>query len=164
MFGKGPLMPFFDNRSMDDWLKSFEQFVNKGMTQFEQYAAQLSFEVDTEETPQDYKIYANLKEYQPKDISIEILNQGLQIKAQNEEAQSVKNSRTGQFHKTRATKKTERFVQVPFTFRNEDVNAQYSNGILMISVNKTDTEAANPVVPIRVVNESDAGDDTGDFE
>jgi HSP20 family molecular chaperone IbpA len=134
------------------------------MTQFEQYAAQLSFDVDTEETSQDYKIYANLKEYQPKDISIEILNQGLQIKAQNEEAQSIKNSKTGTSHKTRATKKTERFVQVPFTFRNEDVNAQYENGMLIISVKKTDGTQTNPVVPINVVTENNAGKDAGDLE
>jgi HSP20 family protein len=154
MFGKGPLMPFFNNRSMDDWLKSFEQFVNKGITQFEQYADQLSFEVETEETPQDYRIYANLKEYQPEDIQIEVLNQGLQIKAQKEEIHSVKNKRTGHFQERKSMKRTERFVQLPFMFRNEDIKAQYNSGILMIAVNKSGGETANPTVPIEVPKEN----------
>lgn len=157
MFGKGPLMPFFNNRSIDDWLKSFEQFVSKGMTQFEQFAEQLSFEVETEETPEDFRIYANLKDYNPEDINIEILNQGLQIKAQREEIHSVQNKRTGQSQQRKATKRTERFVQLPFMFRNEDVNAQYSNGILMIIVHKRDEEAVNPTVPIEVTEDHDAG-------
>jgi HSP20 family protein len=154
MFGKGPLMPFFNNRSMDDWLKSFEQFVNKGITQFEQYADRLSFEVETEETPQDYRIYANLKEYQPEDIQIEVLNQGLQIKAQKEEILSVKNKRTGHFQERKSMKRTERFVQLPFMFRNEDIKAQYNSGILMITVNKSGGETANPTVPIEVPKEN----------
>lgn len=139
---------------MDDWLKSFEKFVNKGLTQFEQYADQLSFEVDIEETPQDYRIYANLKEYQPDDIQIEVLNQGLQIKAQREEFRSMKNKRTGHFQERKATKRTERFVQLPFMFRNEDIKAQYTNGTLMITVNKNDGGMMNPTVPIEVTNEN----------
>jgi HSP20 family protein len=158
MFEKGPLMPFFNNRSMDDWLKSFEQFVNKGITQFEQYADQLSFEVETEETPQDYRIYANLKEYQPEDIQIEVLNQGLQIKAQREEIQSMKNKRTGHFQERKSMKRTERFVQLPFMFRNEDIKAQYNNGILMITVNKSNGEDINPTVPIEIANETNEGE------
>jgi HSP20 family protein len=154
MFDKGPLMPFFNNRSMDDWLKSFEQFVNKGLTQFEQYADQMSFEVETEETPQDYRIYAHLKEYEPEDIQIEVLNQGLQIKAQREEIRSIQNKRTGHFQERKVTKRTERFVQLPFMFRNEDVRAQYTNGILMITVNKNGGVIMNPTVPIEVTNET----------
>jgi HSP20 family protein len=153
MFGKGPLNPFSNSSSMDDWLKSFDQFVSKGLTQFEKYADQLSFEVDTEETPQDYRVYANLKEYQPKDIQIEVLNQGLQIKAQKEEMRSMKNKRTGHFQERKSLKRTERFVQLPFMFRNEDIKAQYNNGILMITVNKGNGEAANPTVPIDVADE-----------
>lgn len=154
MFDKGPLMPFFNNRSMDDWLKSFEQFVNKGMSQFEQYADQMSFEVDTEETAEAYRVYANLKEYNPEDIQIEVLNQGLQIKAQREEIRSMKNKRTGHFQERKAMKRTERFVQLPFMFRNEDVKAQYTNGILMITVNKNGGEMMNPTVPIQVTNQT----------
>ncbi|KZE64915.1 hypothetical protein AWM68_09720 [Fictibacillus phosphorivorans] len=154
MFDKGPLMPFFNNRSMDDWLKSFEQFVNKGMSQFEQYAEQMSFEVDTEETTEDYRVYANLKEYNPEDIQIEVLNQGLQIKAQREEIRTMKNKRTGHFQERKAMKRTERFVQLPFMFRNEDVKAQYTNGILTIAVNKNGGEVVNPTVPIEVTNEN----------
>jgi HSP20 family protein len=154
MFDKGPLMPFFNNRSMDDWLKSFEKFVNKGLTQFEQYADQLSFEVETEETPEDYRIYANLNEYNPEDIQIEVLNQGLQIKAQREEFRSMKNKRTGHFQERKATKRTERFVQLPCMFRNEDIKAQYTNGILMITVNKNGAGMMNPTVPIEVTNEN----------
>ncbi|MFG6495882.1 Hsp20/alpha crystallin family protein [Fictibacillus sp. UD] len=158
MFDKGPLMPFFNNRSMDDWLKSFEQFVSKGMSQFEQYAEQMSFEVDTEETAEDYRVYANLKEYNPEDIQIEVLNQGLQIKAQREEIRSMKNKRTGHFQERKAMKRTERFVQLPFMFRNEDVKAQYTNGILTIAVNKNGGEMVNPTVPIQVMNQnSDTG-------
>lgn len=154
MFDKGPLMPFFNNRSMDDWLKSFEQFVNKGMSQFEQYADQMSFEVDTEETAEAYRVYANVKEYNPEDIQIEVLNQGLQIKAQREEIRSMKNKRTGHFQERKAMKRTERFVQLPFMFRNEDVKAQYTNGILMITVNKNGGEMMNPTVPIQVTNQT----------
>jgi HSP20 family molecular chaperone IbpA len=139
---------------MDDWLKSFEQFVTKGITQFERYADQISFDVDTEETPEDYKIYANLKAYNPEDIQIEVLNQGLQIKAQREEIQSMKNKRTGQFQERKSMKRTERFVQLPFMFRNEDVKAQYTNGRLIIAVNKNGGETANPTVPIEVANEN----------
>ncbi|MFE1245952.1 Hsp20/alpha crystallin family protein [Fictibacillus sp. NPDC058756] len=153
MFGRGPLNPFSNNRSMDDWLKSFEQFVNKGLTQFERYADQISFDVDTEETAQDYRVYANLKAYNPEDIQIEVLNQGLQIKAQREEIKSMKNKRTGHFQERKSMKRTERFVQLPFMFRNEDIKAQYNNGILMITVNKSNGEAANPTVPIEVANE-----------
>jgi HSP20 family protein len=155
MFGKDPLMPFFNSRSMDNWLQSFEQFVNKGMAQFEQYAAQLSFEVETEETSEDYTIYANLNEYDPKDIEIEILNQGLQIKAQNEELHSVKNNQTGQFRQKRSTTRTERFVQLPFMFRNEDVKAHYKNGILIITVNKRNEYDSNPTVPIEINSEDE---------
>ncbi|MCM3720170.1 Hsp20/alpha crystallin family protein [Fictibacillus phosphorivorans] len=154
MFGKSPLNPFTNNRSMDDWLKSFEQFVNKGLTQFERYADQISFEVETEETDQDYKIYANLKAYNPEDIQIEVLNQGLQIKAQREEIRSMKNKRTGHFQERKNVKRTERFVQLPFMFRNEDIKAQYSNGILMITVNRGNADTANPTVPIEVTNEN----------
>ncbi|MGA4721586.1 Hsp20/alpha crystallin family protein [Fictibacillus nanhaiensis] len=154
MLGKGPLMPFFNNRSMDDWLNSFEQYVNKGLNQFEKFADQMSFEVDTEETTDDYKIRANLKDYNPEDLQIEILNQGLQIKAQREEVRSTKNKRTGHFQQRKAMKRTERFVQLPFMFRNEDVKAQYTNGILTISVNKNGGEVMNPTVPIQVVTNS----------
>ncbi|MBY6038118.1 Hsp20/alpha crystallin family protein [Fictibacillus nanhaiensis] len=157
MFGKGPL-PFFNNRNMDDWLKSFDEFVNKGITQFEQYADRLAFEVDTEETPENYKIYANLKEYKPEDIQIEVVNQGLQIKAQRDEIQSMKNKKTGHFQERKATKRTERFVQLPFVFRNEDVNAQYNNGILMITVNKNDGDMVNPTIPIEVSEDTPNGD------
>jgi HSP20 family protein len=155
MFGKDPLMPFFNNRSIDHWLKSFEQFVNKGVTQFEQYADQLSFEVVTEETEEDYIIHADLKEYNPKDIEIGILNQGLQIKAQRDELHSVKNKQTGQLKQKSSTKRTERFIQLPFTFRNEDIKAQYKNGILNIRVNKKGEHFSKPTVPIEV----DSGDE-----
>ncbi|MBH0166927.1 Hsp20/alpha crystallin family protein [Fictibacillus sp. 7GRE50] len=157
MLGKGPLMPFFNNRSMDDWLKSFDQYVNKGLTQFEKFADQMSFEVDTEETADDYKIRANLKDYNPEDLQIEILNQGLQIKAQREEIRSTKNKRTGHFQQRKSMKRTERFVQLPFMFRNEDVNAQYTNGILTISVNKNGGEVMNPTVPIQVNSNETSG-------
>ncbi len=136
---------------MDDWLNSFDQYVNKGLNQFEKFADQMSFEVDTEETTDDYKIRANLKDYNPEDLQIEILNQGLQIKAQREEIRSTKNKRTGHFQQRKSMKRTERFVQLPFMFRNEDVKAQYTNGILTISVNKNGGEVMNPTVPIEVV-------------
>ncbi|MFC7373568.1 Hsp20/alpha crystallin family protein [Fictibacillus iocasae] len=126
----------FNDRSLSSWLKSFEDLVDKGFIQYKQIMENLSFMVETDETPDTYIIQAHLQDYRMKDIQLEVFDQAVRIVAQRNETTQLENA----LNKTRQTasqvKRIERVIPLPFRVRQEDLRATFGDGVLKIAIPK----------------------------
>lgn len=126
----------FNDRSLSSWLKSFEDLVDKGFIQYKQIMENLSFLVETDETPDSYIIHAHLHDYSMKDIQLEVFDQAVRIVAQRNENTQVENALNKSRQFSGQVKRIERVIPLPFRIRQEDLRATFGDGVLKISIPK----------------------------
>ncbi|MFC0190261.1 Hsp20/alpha crystallin family protein [Fictibacillus aquaticus] len=126
----------FNDRSLSSWLKSFEDLVDKGFVQYKQIMENLSFLVETDETPDKYIINAHLHDYSMKDIQLEVFDQAVRIVAQRNESTQIENSLNKARQFNGQVKRIERVIPLPFRIRQEDLRATFGDGVLKISIPK----------------------------
>ena len=95
------------------------------------------FKTDIKETEDEYKIEAELPGMDKEDIELELNNNYLTIKADNEEV--IEEEKDNYIRKERKTGKYQRSFRLN-NVNKDDIEAEYNNGILEINLPKLETE------------------------
>ncbi|MDN4075191.1 Hsp20/alpha crystallin family protein [Fictibacillus terranigra] len=133
----GPIMPFFNEKSIGSWVKSLEQFIDKSFEHYQTMVDHLSFPLDVQETKNEFIAHANLENYDQSQIQIEVLDRALKIIAYASESNRFTDDKTNISQFKQANKRVERLVPLPFAVKQEDVRATFGNGLLKIRVKKS---------------------------
>ncbi|SFE53312.1 Molecular chaperone IbpA, HSP20 family [Bacillus sp. OV194] len=132
----GPIMPFFNEKSLGTWVKSLEQFIDKSFEHYQTMVDHLSFPLEIQETKNEFIAYATLENYDQSQIQIEVLERALKIIAFASESNRFSDDKNNITQYKQANKRVERLVPLPFAVKQEDVRATYGNGVLKIRVKK----------------------------
>lgn len=134
------LSPFFDRdpllslrREMDDLMSRFWPDWDGGRLIREgEFAAPL----DLSETDETYQIRMDLPGIDPKDIDIEVSADTVRISGHREEEKEEKGKT---FHRVeRRSGKFSRQITLPTPIKDEEIDAQHSDGVLTITLPKTE--------------------------
>lgn len=132
----GPMLPFFNEKSLGTWVKSLEEFIDKSFNHYQTMVDHLSFPLDVQETKDEFIAHANLENYDQNQIQIEVLDRSLKIVAFATETNRFTDDQSNTSQYKQSNKRVERLVPLPFAVKQEDVQASFGNGILKIRVQK----------------------------
>lgn len=113
--------------------------------------------MDVKETHDSYVLETGLPGFKPEDVEISILNDTLRIKAESraeeereDENWLLRERRHGQFERT---------ITLPTPVSAETANAEFDNGILRITLPKSE-EARAKTIPVRASHSLGSGQST----
>ena len=104
-------------------------------------AGMLSPSLDLSETPEAVQVRMDLPGMKPEDVNIEITGNTLRITGERKEGKEEKNKtyverRLGSFSRS---------VALPCPVKESDVNAEYANGVLTVTMWKSEEAKAHKI-------------------
>lgn len=100
--------------------------------------------VNIKETPKDYVLEVAAPGLQRKDFIIEVENDTLTISAEKEEEKEEKQEQNGFSRKEYSFDSFSRSFLLPENAKQSDIDAKYENGILRVTVPKTEESPKEP--------------------
>lgn len=139
----GPLHPLRIKNNLTDFsnnierlfLSAFDPFNEGGITDLNATTASYP-RIDIKEESKEYTIYADVPGVTPENIFVTVNNGVLTIKAHQEN--EVKDERTNYLRVERYTSSFMRQISLPETVDTNNVKAKCNNGVLTITLQKTD--------------------------
>jgi HSP20 family protein len=102
-----------------------------------------TFDLDVEETNNNYKITADIPGIDKTDIDISFDNNMLTISFERKE--ETKETRDKYLHVERKYGKYSRSIYFPYNFKFEDINACYKDGVLNIIIPKNKNDSRKKI-------------------
>jgi HSP20 family protein len=118
------------NRLFDPW----------GEDDFEEPADYRRAWADFRETESEFLIAVELPGIEKEDISLEVVNGALAIRAERKQEKEQKNEKKGQFVYSRSYSGFARTIPLPENSDADKIEAEFKNGVLKVHVPRIKTE------------------------
>lgn len=142
MPSKDDKFPRLDKKALNEWMETlFRDPVQR-------FLEAKSFRVDMLEEDSMFVIEAELPGFQREQIDIEILDSALKITARHNEISEELNDNNHYYRKERSYGHVERIIPVPFRINPKHTSASYQNGILRITIPKSDQDPGRHKIDI----------------
>jgi len=124
------------NRNLLTLPRDLDQFFSDFGLDFRNTDTVWNLHVDIKETDDHYEVKAEIPGMSKKDINIKFRDDVLAITGERKNEQETKNDR---YHRMeRSYGKFERHFHFPTGVKADDIKANYKNGVLIISIPKTE--------------------------
>ncbi|WLD91594.1 Hsp20/alpha crystallin family protein [Alkalihalobacillus sp. AL-G] len=139
-FWKNQLMNLFDEKRLDEFVNSMDQYLNESLSNFDQHMKQFHstylFDIDTTETENELILKATLPISENDRVKLDMVNHQLRILIQRFESEKVENEHGETLRKENFSKRIERYVPIPPNVSHEKIKASMSGKQLIIRIPK----------------------------
>ncbi|MBN8207635.1 Hsp20/alpha crystallin family protein [Bacillus sp. NTK071] len=133
---KGDKLPkLFQDPTIQNWMNTFDDFFKEP---FANLLPAQSFRVDLYETKTAFIVEAELPGVSKEQIKVEPLGDGLRISIESNSYEEERNDKQKYYKQERSYTSTSRTIKLPYHFSMDNVKGKYANGILEITIPKTD--------------------------
>jgi len=135
--------PNYNTRRVDDLFDRYWRGISTAPAT--RQATAHSIPIDIQDSPEAYELTATLAGFKKEDVRVSVEDRLLTIKADTSSDEETTDSASGYLLRERSTGTSERSVRLPPTVVSNKIESSYSDGVLTISLPKSQETAAREI-------------------